>query len=143
MEDRQLIQQFEDCTLPQADWTHEAHLKVAYMYLRDHPVDVALLKMRKGIQALNAANDVPDGPTEGYNETTTHAFMQLVRATMDAYGETFPTPDAKTFCQTHPQLLTKHILRLFYSPQRRSHPDAKTRFIEPDLTPLPAYSTKR
>jgi hypothetical protein len=37
----------------------------------------------------------------------------------------------------HPQLMTKHALRLFYSPQRRMHPDAKGRFIEPDLTPLP------
>ena len=32
------------------------------------------------------------------------------------------------------------LLRFFYSPERRSHPDAKTVFIEPDLAPLPVYS---
>lgn len=58
--------------------------------------------MRTGVRAINAANDVPEGSWEGYNETTTHAFLPL-----------------------------------FYSPARRRHPQAKTRFIEPDLTPLP------
>ena len=78
-----------------------------------------------------------DGPLEGYNETTTHAFMRLIDATRRAYGRLYPTPDADTFCDTHPQLMSKHILRLFYSPQRRGHPAAKQRFIEPDLAPLP------
>ena len=33
--------------------------------------------------------------------------------------------------------MTRHALRLFYSPQQRMHPRAKTEFVEPDLTPLP------
>ncbi len=56
---------------------------------------------------------------------------------MSAYGQTFPTPDAESFCDTHPQLQTRHVLRLFYSPERRMHPLAKTQFVEPDLAPLP------
>ena len=93
--------------------------------------------MRAGVKAYNAAHNVPDGPTEGYHETTTHAFLHLIHATMRAYSKVFPTPDAEAFCETHPQLLTKHVLRLFYSPERRLHSDAKTRFVEPDLAPLP------
>lgn len=137
MTDSELLQRFEDCTLPFDLWTHRAHVKVAFLYLREQPFDVALEKLREGIKAYNAANDVPDGPLEGYNETTTHAFLRLVHVTMQAYGELYPTPDAETFCQTHPQILNKHVLRLFYSPERRGHPDAKTRFVEPDLTALP------
>jgi hypothetical protein len=90
-----------------------------------------------GIKAYNAAHHVPEGPTSGYNETTTHAFMHLVLATLNAYGQTFPTPAADDFCDTHPQLMTRHALRLFYSPERRMHPLAKTQFVEPDLSPLP------
>ena len=72
--------------------------------------------------------------------TTTCAFMHLVAATMRAYGDTFPTATPDAFCDTHPQLMTRHVLRLFYSPQRRMDPRAKTEFVEPDLTPLPKLS---
>jgi hypothetical protein len=73
----------------------------------------------------------------GYNETTTHAFAHLIAATMQAYGEVFPTIDGEAFCATHPQLMTRHVLRLFYSPARRMDPRAKQEFVEPDLAPLP------
>ncbi len=56
---------------------------------------------------------------------------------MAAYEKLFDTPDSESFCDQHTQLLDRNILRLFYSPDCRSHPDAKTRFIEPDLAPLP------
>lgn len=143
MDDHDLLTNFENCSLPVHQWDHRAHLKISYLYLCDHPFTVALAKMRQGIKAYNAANNVSEGEFEGYNETTTHAFMQLVNTTMKAYGQLFPTPDADAFCDTHPQLMCKHVLRLFYSPERRSHSDAKTRFIEPDLTTLPDFSASR
>jgi hypothetical protein len=137
MSDEEFLHQFEDCSLPFENWTHRAHLKVAYLYVCKYPFDEALANMRAGIKALNATHRVPESETRGYNETTTCAMMQLVAATEAAYGATFPTPTADDFCDTHPQLLNKHVLRLFYSPERRMHPDAKSQFIEPDLTQLP------
>jgi hypothetical protein len=137
-DDATLLARFEDLTLPFAQWTHRAHVKVAFLYLRAHAFDAALDRMRTGIRRYNAHHRVPDGPTEGYNETTTVAFARLIHATMRAYGETFPTATADAFCDAHPQLMTRHALRFFYSPQRRMHPDAKHRFVEPDLAPLPA-----
>ena len=137
MDDREFLAQFESLTLPFPQWTHRAHVKVAFLYLREHGFDAALQRLRSGIQSYNAANNVPDTPTSGYNETTTHAFLHLIDATMRAYSELIPTPDAESFCDAHPQLQHRHALRLFYSPQRRMHPDAKTRFVEPDLAPLP------
>jgi len=135
--DEELLRQFEDLTLPFAQWTHRAHVKVAYLYLRAHPFDKALVRMRRGIKAYNAANSVPDGPTSGYDETTTHAFLHLVAATIGAYADVFPVDGADAFCDAHPQLMTRHALRLFYSPQRRMDPLAKAQFVEPDLAPLP------
>lgn len=135
--DGELLRQFEACALPFAQWTHRAHVKVAFLYLREHAFDEALRRLRSAIQRFNAANNVPDGPLEGYNETTTHAFLRLIDAVMRAYGEAIPTPTADAFCDAHPQLLSKHVLRLFYSPERRTHPEARTRFVEPDLAPLP------
>lgn len=140
MTDEEFLSRFEDCSLPYEQWNHRAHVKAAFLYLRRHSFDRALENMRAGIQRYNAAHHVPESPTSGYNETTTVAFIHLVAAVMSAYGEMFPTPTADAFCDTHPQLLSKHLLRLYYSPQRRGHPDAKTEFIEPDLAPLPSHA---
>jgi hypothetical protein len=137
MDDEELLRRFEDRTLPFDQWTHRSHVKVACLYLRRLPFPAALDRIRDGIKAYNAAHHVPEGPTSGYNETTTCAFMQLVAATLRAYEEAFPTTTADAFCDTHPQLMTRHVLRLFYSPQRRMDPRAKTEFVEPDLVPLP------
>jgi hypothetical protein len=135
--DDELLRRFEDCSLPFDQWTHRAHIKVAYLYLCANDFDTALAKMRRCVQAYNATHHVPESDTTGYNETTTCAMMQLLATTIAAYGAVLPTPDADSFCDTHPQLMTKHVLRLFYSPERRMQPKAKTEFIGPDLAPLP------
>ncbi len=137
MDDATFLQQFEDLTLPFEQWTHRAHVKVAYLHLRQYPLEEAIEHMRNGIQRYNAANDVPEGPDVGYNETTTQAFMRIIHAVIQAYGDVMPVATADEFCDTHPQLMSQKILRLFYSPAQRMHPDAKTQFIEPDMTSLP------
>ena len=48
-----------------------------------------------------------------------------------------PTSTADEFCDAHPQLMTSHVLRLFYSPAIRSNAIAKTQFVAPDLATLP------
>ena len=140
MSDDEFLNAFEQLGLPFEQWTHRAHVKIAWIYLNRNPFDEALRKMRTGIQAFNARHKVQETATSGYNETTTRAFLHLIAATMCAYAATHPTVSADAFCDTHPQLMNKHALRLFYSPQRRMHPLAKTQFIEPDLTALPRLS---
>ena len=137
MHDDEFLRRFEDCSLPFDEWTHRAHIKVAYLYLRANDYDVALAKVRTGIKGYNAAHNVPESDTSGYNETTTCAMMQLVATTITAYEPVMPTPNADAFCDAHPQLLTKHVLRFFYSPERRMQLNAKMEFVEPDLAPLP------
>ena len=140
MDDSEFLKRFEDLSLPFAQWTHQAHVKVGFLYLQAHPFQQALAKLRKGIKAYNAANKVPESATSGYNETTTHAFLHLIAATMAAYGDAMPTPTADAFCDTHLQLMTRNALRFFYSPARRMDPRAKTEFVPPDLAPLPSFS---
>lgn len=137
MRDDELVDAFEACTLTAAEWTHRAHVRVAYCYLRRYGFDAALARLRERIPALNAVLGIEDSPTSGYNETTTHAMLHLVAAVMTHYEATFPTADSEAFCETHPQLMSKHVLRFFYSPARRMDPRAKREFVEPDLTPLP------
>jgi hypothetical protein len=67
----------------------------------------------------------------------TQAFAHLIAATLDAWEPVLPTESAEAFCEAHPQLLSRYVLRLFYSPALRGNPLAKTQFVEPDLAPLP------
>lgn len=138
MSDDDLIRQFEDLSLPFETWAqHRTHVKVTYLYLRKYAFDDALERIRHGIKTYNHSKNVPEGPMQGYNETTTTGFVHLIAAVMAAYGTYFPTTTADEFCDTHPQLLSKHALRFFYSPEQRLSPLAKTQFVEPDLAPLP------
>jgi hypothetical protein len=142
MTDEELIRRFEAQAIPRPEWTHRSHVKTAFLYLRALPYEQALQKIRTGIQKLNKANNVPEGgPDMGYNETTTVAFARLIAATISAYGTVFPVTTADEFCEKHPHLLSPHILRLFYSPQRRMDPAGKHGFVEPDLAPLPRIVT--
>src|SRR5689334_22225010 len=104
--DRDLLQQFETCSLPFEQWTHRAHVRVAYLYLCEHPFEIALERMRHGVQRYNAANNVPESPTSGYNGTTTHGFLHLIAAVTAAYGQTHSVESSDAFCETHPELMT-------------------------------------
>jgi len=137
MTDNEFIEAFEACTLPFDQWTHRAHVRVAYVYLDRYGLEAGIDRMRVGIKAYNAANSVPEGPLVGYNETTTVAFAHIVYAVMRAYAQSHPVDGSEAFCDMHPQLMSSRVLRLFYSPQRRGLPEAKAVFVEPDLAPLP------
>jgi hypothetical protein len=135
--DAEFLARFEDGTLPFESWTHRAHVKAAWLYLRDGSLDEAIDRMRVGIQRYNAAHDVPETPTSGYHETMTVAFMRLLHAMMQAHAKTDQATSADAFYEAHPELHAKQALRLFYSRERILDPAAKTTFVEPDLAPLP------
>ena len=134
MNDDVLLAAFEAATLSAADWHHRQHLKVAYLYLRQHPFEVALDRMRSGIRALNEAHEVVDAPTRGYHETMTQAWLHLVHVTLNEFG---PVATADAFLDQHPQLESKRVLLFFYSRDLIMSPRAKREFVAPDLAPLP------
>ena len=138
-EDREIIGRFERSEIPLSEWNQRMHVCVAFIYLRAHGFDGALERMREGVKRINAAHGVEESTLSGYNETTTVAFLKIVEAVRLAYEGIYPAASADEFCELHPELMHKHVLRFFYTPDRRGHPEAKTRFIEPDLAPLPQY----
>ena len=134
MTDAALLEQFFAGTYPRDQWNHRAHLKVAYLLLRRFPFPAALDQMRVGIRAYNAAQGIVDSPTGGYHETMTVAWMRIMFAMLCEYG---PAETADAFLDSQPQLGEKKLLRLFYSAERLMSPEAKQRYVEPDLAALP------
>jgi hypothetical protein len=74
-----LVRGFEECSLPFARWTHEAHLTVAVWYLVRCAPEVAAERIRAGIQRFNLANGVAQTPQRGYHETITRFYIWAVR----------------------------------------------------------------
>ncbi len=134
MNDDELLHAFETQAVSQTDWTHRAHVRVAYLYVCAHPLPAAIDRMRSGLNQLNAVHLPPDTLERGYHETMTVAFMRLVHAMVAAHGR---CASSDAFCDEHPQLLTKRVLRLYYTRERILTWEAKRAYVEPDVAPLP------
>ena len=135
MDDREFITCFEAGTIPRPAWDHQAHIRVAWIYLSGHGFEGALGKIREGIQKLNAVHLTPESLERGYHETVTRAWLTLVDATMRHHGACATSVD---FCERHPHLLVPTLLRLFYTRGRIVSEAAKRGFVSPDLASLPA-----
>jgi hypothetical protein len=134
LDDAALLDGFERCTLPKACWTHQAHVRVAWLHLQRDAFPVALQKMGAGIRKLNGAHGVENGPSSGYHETLTCTFMCLIWAALQSAGG---FQDSLEFCEANPHLLARTLPRAFYTRERMNSVDARQRFVPPDLAPLP------
>src|SRR5262245_10210198 len=148
MTDDEFLTAFEECTFARKDWTHEAHVRMAWSYLRQCPLDEEVFeRVRSGIKKLNAhfmalaslsveaAAAKPKDPRglDGYHDTITVAFVTVIASRMK------PDEDFPTFRDRNPDLFDRAFPALLkhYSPQRLYSEEAKRAFIEPDLEPLP------
>lgn len=133
LSDQAFLREFESAAIPASRWMHRDHVRVAYLYLCELPFEDALLRLRAGITALNAANGVASTATSGYHETLTHAWARLVGGAV----ERPPCwPDFESFARANAALLDKQRLRDHYSKDRLLSPEARAAFVEPDLMPL-------
>ena len=129
--DRQFLERFEACTLTEAEWTHLAHIRVAWICLALDSADAALERIRTGILRFNT--DVLGRP-EMYHETVTVAFTRLVADRRHA-GEAW-----SGFASRIDDFLDRKspVLLRYYSGNRLFSDEARARFIVPDLAELPA-----
>lgn len=142
MNDETFLKRFEACKLPWAEWTHGAHLRVAYLYLTRYPLEEAITRVRAGIQAHNDANREKIKTGEGYHETITQAFMRILHPMVVLYGRKGDAYEATClstddFFDANPQLTSKRILLLYYTQARLMSDHARSTFVEPDLAPFP------
>lgn len=131
LDDAALAHAFHDRTLPAAQWTHAAHLRVAWLHLARHELDAAHLLMRVGIIRLNAAHGLVETTTRGYHDTLTRVWLVLVAAARRrCLGA-----DSTTIL-ADPGLARDAPLR-FYSRDRLFSLAARAAFVPPDLAELP------
>ena len=131
MNDAEFLTAFENCTLTKADWTHAAHVRMAWLYLStDEPFEDVFARVREGIQRLNRT---VLGKPEGYHETITYAFLRLILVRMRSDSPVTFT----SFCVKHPELLSPGVLLAYYSKTLLESTHARQNKVPPDLAPLP------
>jgi hypothetical protein len=131
LDDDALWQAFHDRTLPAAQWTHAAHLRIAWLHLARYELDEAHLRMRVGIVRLNAAHDLVETPQRGYHETLTRVWLVLVQAAR----RRGTGPDSASLLD-QPGLERTAPLA-FYTRERLFSVAARAVFVPPDLAELP------
>ena len=148
MTDDEFLRAFEGCTLDRKEWTHEAHVRMAWLCLTRVESDEDVFeRVRSGIKKLNAEfvyrqqiscarapEKAPDPRgLDGYHETVTVAFVTVIASRIRP-GEGFTA-----FRDRNPDLFDRSFPALLrhYSPGRLFSSPAKAEFIEPDLEPLP------
>src|SRR5580704_18785941 len=133
MSDDEFLAAFEECTLRRSQWTHEAHVRMAWLYLTQYPLAESIERARQGIRQLNATFSLfacgSGRNTDGYHDTITVAFIRLIAARHEN-DESFPS-----FCERNPDLFDRKLTALlrFYSKELLNSGAAKQCFIEPDL----------
>ena len=72
--DEEFLDAFESCSLPEDQWTHQAHVRMAWIYLKRVPLPQAIPIVREGIVRYNASLK----KSLSYHETITLAFLHLI-----------------------------------------------------------------
>jgi len=132
--DREFRAAFEAGALAPADFSHRAHVRLAYVYLAGGDVDAALERMRAALVAYLAHHGIPAAK---YHETLTRAWILAVHHFMHRSPEASSADD---FIDRNPLLLDTKIMLTHYSAGVLFSDSARAGFVEPDLDPIPHHA---
>lgn len=131
--DSRLQSQFEQGLLPTAEFTHRAHVVVAYGYLARDGVETATNSMRTGLISYLKHHGIDPAK---FHETLTTAW---VRAVWHFMQRSAPCRSADDMIARNPQILDGDIMLTHYSAARLFSEDARAAYVEPDLQAIPRW----
>lgn len=122
MTDAELMARLEDGTLPESEFRHAAHVRAAYVYLRESGFAGAVTRMEATIRSYAAAH----GKADLYHETITIAFLALINERLRLSGD---GGGWAGFAAAHPDLLDRACLTRYYRPETLATPRARQVFV--------------
>ena len=123
-------EKFTNCDLPAVIFTHEAHLRLAYIYINKYGLDKAISKL--SIQIADCDNKYGDGTK--YNKTLTIASTNI----MYHFVKKAKSSDFKNLLVEYPKLKNDFIglLKSHYDLDILNSKKAVKEYLEPDLAPF-------
>lgn len=128
--DTEFEKQFADTTLPPTLFSHEAHLRLAWIHIRKYGKAQAIEQICEQIKRF----DQTHGDGTVFNRTVSVAAVEAVAHFITkSKAEDFPT-----FIESFPRLQfhLKDLLAQHYSWDIFKDPAAKATFLAPDLLPF-------
>jgi hypothetical protein len=127
MNDRDFVAAVESCAVAAAEFRHADHVRLAWLYLNDHPLIEAIARYSTALRRLAAFYGVPDK----YHETITWAYLVLIHERMrrdDAphQWEAFRAANSDLFSRK------PSVLERYYAPQTLKTDVARRIFVLPD-----------
>lgn len=130
MTDEDFVQAFLTGSLPPTQFHHRDHLRLAWALVRLTGVDEAMKRITSGIRYFATTH----GHAAKYHETMTQFWVRIVGHAVAA------RPDIITFesfLAAFPLLLEKDLPYRHWRRETMLSPDARARWVEPDLLALP------
>jgi hypothetical protein len=126
MSDEELIDRFEAGAVPESEFHHADHVRVAFAYLQEYPSLTALDRFSSALKRFAANHGKPNL----YNETITHAYFFLIRERMARCG----CIEWDEFAARNPDLLIwkDGILSRYYQDATLKSDLARRVFVFPD-----------
>lgn len=124
MTDDAFLAELEAGTLPDAAFSHAAHIRAGYLYLRRLGFAGAVERMRATLQHYVALR----GKADRYHETITVAYLALINRHLQRTGD---CGGWKAFQAAHPVLLEPGLLGHYYPKDVLASHEARRVFVLP------------
>jgi hypothetical protein len=108
---------------------HYSHLRVAWLVIDRHGPELATEVIGPRLKAMAAAQ----GLAPLYNETMTRFWIRLIAHVREATG----AANIDEAIERVPMLLDKNLAQRHWSRTLMFGPEARVRWVEPDVAPMP------
>jgi len=129
MSDAEFVAAFENCALDAAAFHHIDHLRLARIYVNKMGGEVAARQLLSGIRKFATNAGVPNK----FHHTATIAWLKLVAAACSKENTELSFTD---WIQENLELQNTQLLSRLYSKERFESDEARTTWMEPDLSPF-------
>jgi len=128
MNDRDFAAAIESCTIAGSDFHHADHIRLAWIYLREHPLIEAIDRFTTSLKRFAAHHGVP----EKYHETITWAYLLLIHERLQRGGASATWDEFRT---ANADLLAwkPSILERYYATATLQSDVARRVFVLPSL----------
>lgn len=130
MSDQQFLAAVADLSYSAAGFHHGDHLRLGWLLLEQLGLEAAISKAADLIRRFGAHH----GKADLYHETITRGWMQLLAS--------HDEKDFQEFVDQNEARLNRELLYRYWRPETLHAPDARARWIEPDIRPLPEVAPR-
>jgi hypothetical protein len=125
MTDEQFVAAFESTELPDDQFSHTAHVRVAWWYLQHSPLPVAMQRFGDALKRFATSK----GAAGKYHETITVAYMLILAERLHAARDlSWPQ-----FATANPDLFERpSVLAKYYRDETLASDRARRGFVMPD-----------